>query len=62
MNVLEFIDTKIKQYEQFRSILYELIDIKHYSPNNMSVFATLSNISIRMDELRQIKEGLNNND
>lgn len=55
---IEFLDSKIKLYEAFREILYKQIDTVHNSPENLVIFNTLHEISIRLDELFQLKTRL----
>jgi len=53
--IIKFIDSKMELYIKLRSILYTLIDINHYSPSNLEVFKSISDITIRLDELYQLK-------
>jgi len=59
--IIKFIDGKIELYLKFRSIIHTLIDITHYSPQNLEVFKLVSDISIRIDELYKLKMELSRN-
>jgi hypothetical protein len=54
-DIIQYLDTKLGLYLEFRKILYSVIDTVHYSPSNLETFKVISEVSIRMDELHQLK-------
>jgi hypothetical protein len=53
--IIKYLESKIGLYLELRKILYSTIDTVHYSPSNLEVFRYISDISVRMDELYQLK-------
>lgn len=59
--IIKYINDKIKKYDQFKKIMYDVIDQTHYPTSNIEVFKIISDLTIRQTELYDLVNGLTRN-